>query len=44
MLRTIDRYVLREVIPPFLLSLAIFTFILVMPPLMRDLEDRKRVG
>jgi LPS export ABC transporter permease LptG/LPS export ABC transporter permease LptF len=38
MLRTLDRYVIREVIPPFLLSLVIFTFILTIPPLMRDLE------
>jgi LPS export ABC transporter permease LptG/LPS export ABC transporter permease LptF len=39
MLRTIDRYVIREVIPPFLLSLVIFTFILVIPPIMRNLES-----
>ena len=38
MLRTIDRYVIREVIPPFFLSLVIFTFILEIPPVMRDLE------
>ncbi|CAN5513012.1 hypothetical protein BH23ACI1_BH23ACI1_04840 [soil metagenome] len=38
MLRTIDRYVIREVIPPFLLSLVIFTFILEIPPVMRSLE------
>jgi LPS export ABC transporter permease LptG/LPS export ABC transporter permease LptF len=38
MLRTLDRYVIREVIPPFLLSLVIFTFILVLPPIMRNLE------
>ena len=38
MLRTIDRYVIREVIPPFLLSLVIFTFLLEIPPVMRDLE------
>jgi LPS export ABC transporter permease LptG/LPS export ABC transporter permease LptF len=39
MLRTIDRYVIRETIPPFLLSLLIFTFILEIPPIMRDLEQ-----
>ena len=38
MFRTLDRYVLREVLPPFLLSLLIFTFVLVLPPFMRDLE------
>jgi len=38
MLRTIDRYVIRETIPPFLLSLVIFTFLLEIPPVMRDLE------
>jgi lipopolysaccharide export system permease protein len=38
MLRTIDRYVIREVIPPFFLSLVIFTFLLEIPPVMRDLE------
>ena len=38
MLKTIDRYVIREVIPPFLLSLVIFTFLLEIPPVMRDLE------
>src|SRR4029079_19555465 len=38
MLRTIDRYVVREVIPPFLLSLVVFTFLLEIPPVMRQLE------
>jgi LPS export ABC transporter permease LptG len=38
MLRTLDRYVIREVIPPFLLSLVIFTFLLEIPPVMKDLE------
>jgi len=38
MLRTIDRYVIREVIPPFLLSLLVFTFLLEIPPVMRQLE------
>jgi len=38
MLRTIDRYVIRETIPPFVLSLVIFTFLLEIPPVMRDLE------
>jgi LPS export ABC transporter permease LptG/LPS export ABC transporter permease LptF len=38
MLRTIDRYVIRDVIPPFFLSLVIFTFLLEIPPVMRYLE------
>ena len=38
MLKTFDRYVLREVLPPFLLALLIFTFILELPPLMEQLE------
>ncbi len=38
MLKTIDRYVIREVVPPFLLALLIFTFILELPPLMDQLE------
>ena len=38
MLKTIDRYVIREVIPPFVLSLLIFTFLLEIPPVMRYLE------
>jgi LPS export ABC transporter permease LptG/LPS export ABC transporter permease LptF len=38
MLKTIDRYVIREVVTPFLLALLIFTFILELPPLMEELE------
>src|SRR3954467_14219937 len=38
MFKTIDRYLIRETIPPFLLSLVIFTFLLEIPPVMRDLE------
>ena len=30
-MRTIDRYVIREIIPPFLLALLVFTFILIIP-------------
>ena len=37
--RILDRYVIREVIPPFLLSLLIFTFLLTLPPVMRQLEQ-----
>ena len=38
MLRTLDRYVIREILPPFFLSLLIFTFILEIPPVMDYLE------
>jgi LPS export ABC transporter permease LptG/LPS export ABC transporter permease LptF len=38
MLRTIDRYVVREILPPLFLSLLIFTFLLVLPPVMDELE------
>jgi len=38
MVRTIDRYVTREVTPPFLLALLILTFLLVLPPVMEHLE------
>ena len=38
-MRTIDRYVIREIIPPFFLSLVIFTFILEIPPVMKELES-----
>ncbi len=38
-MRLLDRYVLREIAPPFVLSLLIFTFILTLPPVMRQLEQ-----
>ena len=37
--RILDRYVVREVLPPFFISLLIFTFILTLPPVMRQLEQ-----
>ena len=40
MLRTtIDRYVFKEILPPFFLALLIFTFLLVLPPVMDYLEN-----
>ena len=36
---TIDRYVLKEILPPFFLALLIFTFLLVLPPVMDYLEN-----
>jgi len=38
MLTVIDRYVIRSVIPPFLLSLLVFTFMLVLPFVMELAE------
>jgi lipopolysaccharide export system permease protein len=38
-MRTLDRYVLREVLAPFVLALLIFTFLLVLPPMMDHLEN-----
>ena len=38
-MRTLDRYVLREILPPCLLALLIFTFLLVLPPVMDYLEN-----
>ncbi len=37
--KTLDRYVIREIIPPTLLALLIFTFILTLPPFMQHLEN-----
>ena len=37
-MRTLDRYLIREVLPPLFLSLLIFTFILEIPPFMDQLE------
>jgi LPS export ABC transporter permease LptG/LPS export ABC transporter permease LptF len=39
MLRTIDRYVIREVLPPFVIVLVVFTFMLLMQPIMRVADD-----
>jgi LPS export ABC transporter permease LptG/LPS export ABC transporter permease LptF len=37
--RIIDRYVIREVIPPFLLALLVFTFVLIIPFIIKLAED-----
>lgn len=39
MLKTLDRYIIREILPPLFLSLLIFTFILEIPPVMQQLEQ-----
>ncbi|PYR90006.1 MAG: hypothetical protein DMF84_22490 [Acidobacteria bacterium] len=38
-MKTLDRYVVREILPPLFLSLLIFTFILEIPPVMQQLEQ-----
>ena len=38
-LRRLDRYVIREILPPMLLALLIFTFLLTLPPFMDHLEN-----
>src|SRR5687768_4460324 len=37
--RILDRYVCREILPPMLLALLIFTFLLALPPFMQHLEN-----
>jgi LPS export ABC transporter permease LptF/LPS export ABC transporter permease LptG len=37
--RIIDRYVIREIIPPFMLALLVFTFILIIPFIIDLAED-----
>ena len=39
MLRIVDRYILREIIPPFGLGLLVFTFLLMIPPIMEVAEE-----
>ncbi len=39
MLRIIDRYILREIIPPFCLAVFVLTFLLMIPPVMGVAED-----
>lgn len=39
MFRTLDRYLIREILPPFFLALLVFTFILQIPPIMDQAES-----
>ena len=39
MFTTLDRYVIREILPPMLLALLIFTFLLTLPPFMDHAEN-----
>ncbi len=38
MLRILDRYTIREVVPPFFMALVVFTFMLMMGPIERDAQ------
>ena len=37
--RILDRYILRETLPPVFLSLLVFTFLLLIPPIMRVAQE-----
>ena len=37
-LKILDRYLVREIVPPMLLALIGFTFVLMMPPLLQNAE------
>ena len=39
MFRIIDRYILRETLPPVFLSLLVFTFLLMIDPIMRQARE-----
>jgi len=36
--RTLDRYLLREVLPPFLIALGLFTFLLAVNPMLEKAQ------
>lgn len=38
MLKTLDRYLIREILVPFVIALAVFTFMLQFPVLLREAE------
>ena len=38
-MRTLDRYVIRQILTPFLLALAVFTFVFIIPLLIDYAED-----
>ncbi|HEY5528958.1 MAG TPA: LptF/LptG family permease, partial [Thermoleophilia bacterium] len=39
MFRILDRYTLREILPPFILALLVFTFMLMMGPIDRSAQQ-----
>ncbi len=44
MFRITSRYIVREVVPPFLLSLLVFTFLLLLPPIRDRAEELIGIG
>lgn len=44
MFRITSRYIVREAIPPFCLSLAVFTFLLMLDPIRRQAEELIGIG
>jgi LPS export ABC transporter permease LptG/LPS export ABC transporter permease LptF len=44
MIRTIDRYLIRETLSPFILALVVFTFILQIPPVMEEAKKLLEKG
>jgi LPS export ABC transporter permease LptF/LPS export ABC transporter permease LptG len=38
-MRTLDRYIIREIIPPFVIALLVFTFILIIPFIIDQAEQ-----
>ena len=38
-LKTLDRYLVREIVPPLLLALAGLTFVLMLPPILSSAEQ-----
>src|SRR5213592_4778549 len=38
MFKLLDRYLIREIIPPFVVGLVLLTFALMMPPLLTNFE------
>jgi LPS export ABC transporter permease LptG/LPS export ABC transporter permease LptF len=36
--KTLDRYLIRETIPPFMLALAVFTFVMAVKPILENAE------
>ena len=42
MLRTLDRYVMREALPMVFLVLLVLTFVLLIPPLMQVAQNLQK--
>src|SRR5579864_4511587 len=39
MFKIFDRYLVREIVPPFALALVVLTFILLMPPILENAQQ-----